>query len=63
MFIDFANFYQRFIKGFSKIAILFISLLKITKSSNLALKTFKSNNNKVVSDSNSRANKTVINLF
>lgn len=31
VFLRFANFYQYFIQGFSKIIALFISMLKITK--------------------------------
>ena len=63
MFIGFANFYQRFIQGFSKIAVLFICLLKITRSSyKLAPKAFKADDNKIVSDGGSKANKTVVNL-
>ena len=50
VFIDFANFYQRFIRGFSKIAAPLISILKITGSSKeLALKTFRTDEDKVVS--------------
>ena len=38
IFIGFANFYQRFIQGFSRIAVPLTSMLKTTESSNLALK-------------------------
>ena len=63
MFINFANFYQHFIQGFSKIAALLKSSLKITKLSKLAPKVFKADNYKVVDNDNSKTNKTVINLF
>ena len=62
VFIGFANFYQRFILGYSKIVILFTFLLKIIGLSDLASKAFKANNNKVVDDGDSRANKTIVNL-
>ena len=62
MFINFANFYWRFIQDFSKITLLFDSLLKIIGLSKLALKVFKADNNKVIDGSDGRANKTVINL-
>ena len=63
MFIGFANFYQRFIQGFSKIAALLISLLKTTGSSDeSAPKAFRADNNKVVRDDSGRANGTVVNL-
>ena len=63
VFIDFANFYQRFIQGFSKIIILLISRLKTIRSSKkLALKVFKTDNNKFVYVGCSRTNETVINL-
>ena len=38
VFIGFANFYQNFIQGFSRIAALLTSMLKKTRSLNLALK-------------------------
>ena len=64
MFIGFANFYWCFIWGFSRIAAILISMLKTTGSSKkLALKTFKTNDNKVVGSNGSRANKTVRNSF
>ena len=62
MFIGFANFYQYFIQSFSKIAVLFPSLLKATRLSKLALKAFKVDNNKIIGDDDSRANKTFMNL-
>lgn len=63
VFISFANFYRRFIWGFSKIASPFISLLKtIELSEKLASKAFKTNDNKILGGiSASRANKTVKN--
>ena len=62
MFLDFVNFYWRFIQGFSKIDALFTSLLKISRLLNLALKAFNADDNKVVSNSDCRANKTIVNL-
>ena len=62
MSLSFTNFYQRFIQGFSRIAALFITLLKITKLSKLALKAFKANENKMIKIDN-KLNKTIINLF
>ena len=62
VFIDFVNFYQRFIQGFSRIAVLLISLLKtIGLSEELALKMFRADNNEVVGVDD-RANKMVVNL-
>ena len=62
MFIGFANFYQRFIRGINRIAALLISMLKITGLfKKLALKTFKADNNEVVDRDGSRVNKTVRN--
>ena len=63
MFIGFANFYWRFIRRFSKIVALLISILKTTglfKKS--APKTFKVGNNEVVWGDSDRANETVIDL-
>ena len=62
MFIDFANFYRQFIKGFSRIAVLLTSLLKTTGLSESAPKTFKVDDNKVVVDGGSRANEMFVNL-
>ena len=63
MFIGFANFYQRFIQNFSRIAILLTFLLKTTKSfKQSTLKTLEVNNNKIVSDGDDRANTIVMNL-
>ena len=62
MFIGFANFYKSFIQGFNKIVTLLSFLLKITGSSDLVLKALKANNNKIVANSNRKANKTVMNL-
>ena len=60
VFIDFANFYQHFIWGFSRIAALLISILKTTGSLDSAPKAFRADANKVVGVSG-RANKTVKN--
>ena len=62
MFIGFANFYRRFIQGFSRIAALLTFLLKTTGLSELAPKAFKADDNKVVGDGGDKTNETVINL-
>ena len=51
MFIRFANFYLRFIQGFSKIAASLISILKISFQPTGALPTTGVDNSKVVSSS------------
>ena len=61
VFIGFANFYQRFIRGFSKIATPLTSILKMMRSSDLALK-LRANNNKVVR-SGSKANDRNLSKF
>ena len=61
MFISFANFYWRFIQGFSRIAALLTLLLKATGSSDLAPKVFRADDNEVVGV-DGRANRTVVNL-
>ena len=62
MFIGFANFYQRFIQGFSRIATLLTSMLKTTRSLKvLAPKLFRASDNKIV-EVGSKADKTVRNL-
>ena len=63
MFISFANFYQCFIQGFSKIAIWFTSLLKTIRLLDLTLKAFKADDNKIVGNSGNKANEKVLNLF
>ena len=51
VFIGFANFYRRFLQGFSRIAAPLTSMLKTTRSSEeLASKTFRADDNKVVDD-------------
>ena len=61
VFIGFVNFYQCFIRGFSKIATPLISMLKTTRSSEKsAPRAFKAGNNKVVEGG---GNETVVNLF
>ena len=63
VFINFANFYRRFIQGFSRIATPFTSLLKTTGSSEgSAPKAFRADDDEVV-EVGSRANETVVNLF
>ena len=61
VFINFANFYQRFIQGFSRIATLFILLLKATRLLDLAPKAFRANNNEVIGIGG-RANRMIVNL-
>ena len=63
VFIGFANFYQRFIQGFSRIAAPLTSLLKTTGSLESAPKVFRADDNKVVDGGGGgRANRTVVNL-
>ena len=62
MFICFANFCQCFIQGINKIVALLNSLLKTTRLSDLALKAFKAGKNKVLSNSNGKTYKIVVNL-
>ena len=59
MFIGFANFYRRFIRGFSRIAALLTSILKMTGLSQLAL---KGADDKVVGGCGSRVDETMKNL-
>ena len=60
MFIGFANFYQRFIQGFSRIAALLTLKLKATRlSKESAPKVFKTGKNEVF-ESSDRANETVV---
>ena len=61
VFIGFANFYQRFIQSFSRIVASLISILKITGSSDSALKLFRAYDDKVVRV-DGRANETFKNL-
>lgn len=44
VFLRFANFYQRFIQGFSKIVALLTSILKITSSPNAETSPTVANN-------------------
>ena len=54
VFISFANFDQRFIKGFSKIIAPLTSMLKTTGlSKKLATKTFRADDNEIVSNGGS----------
>ena len=62
MFIGFANFYQRFIQYFSKIAILLFSLLKTTGLLNLISKTFRVDNNDIIDNGINKTNETIMNL-
>ena len=62
VFIDFANFYRRFIRGFSRIAAPLTSLLKTTGSSESAPKAFRADDDEVVGGGGGgRANGTVVN--
>ena len=63
VFIGFDNFYWRFIRGFSRIAVSLTSMLKTTGSSEeSAPKAFRAGNNEVVGGGSSRADETVVNL-
>ena len=63
MFIGFANFYRRFIRGFSRIAALLTSMLKsIGLFEELTAKTFRADDDKVVSSGSGKANETIRNL-
>ena len=63
VFIDFANFYRRFIQGFSRIAAPLTSMLKTTGSSKeSALRAFRAGNDEVVGGGGGRADETVVNL-
>ena len=62
IFIDFANFYQRFISDFSRIAILLTFFLKTTRLLRLASKAFRADNDKIVDSGDNRTNTTVMNL-
>ena len=62
VFISFANFYQRFIQDFSRIAASLTSMLKTTRLSEvLALKFFRASDNEVV-EVGGRADGTFRNL-
>ena len=62
VFIGFANFYRRFIQGFSRIAAPLTSLLKTTGSSDeSAPKAFRADGDAVVGSGGGRTNKTVVN--
>lgn len=63
MFIDFVSFYYYFIWGFSKKAILFILIVKITRLLDLALRILRIYNNIiVVRNVSKKTNKMVKNL-
>ena len=53
VFISFTNFYWRFIRGFSKIKALLTSILKTTRSSDLAK---RDNDNEIVADGDNDRN-------
>ena len=62
VFISFANLYQRFIRGFSKIAASLTSMLKTTGSSTKsASKAFRADDNEVVGGGGGRVDETVKN--
>lgn len=62
--IDFTNFYQSFIKDFSRINTSLISILKTTKLfDDLVSKMFKGNSNEVIRSGGSKANKMLKNSF
>lgn len=58
VFIGFANFYQRFNRGFIKIAAPLIFMLKTTKSSDLALKKLETD--KFVTDGDKNDNRNTL---
>lgn len=60
VFISFANFYRRFIQGFSKIAGLFTSILKTIQLFRLATTMFDTKDEAV--GGGGRADKRVVNL-
>ena len=61
VFIGFANFYWRFIQGFSRIVVLLTSILKITGLfEESASRAFRVDNNEVVRGGSGKANKTIM---
>ena len=62
VFISFANFYWRFIQGFSRVVALLTFLLKIIRSSKSAPKAFKADDNEIVGGGGGKTNRTVVNL-
>ena len=63
VFISFANFYRRFIQGFSRIAALLTSMLKTIRSSETsAPRIFRADNDEIVKDGGGRANETIVDL-
>ena len=61
VFINFANFYRRFIQGFSRIAAPLTSMLKtIGSSEELAPRAFRAGNDEIVEGSGGRADETVM---
>ena len=62
VFIDFANFYWRFIQGFKKIAAPLTSMLKTTGSSEQsAPRAFRAGNDEVVRGNGGKADETIMN--
>lgn len=63
MFIGFVNFYLYFIKSFSKIAVLFILILKTTRLfEKVVLKELRADNNEVFKDDSGRVDEIMRNL-
>ena len=63
VFIGFANFYWRFIQGFSRIAAPLTSILKtIGWSEELAPRAFRTGNKEIIGGGEGRANETVVDL-
>ena len=61
VFIGFANFYWRFIQGFSKIAAPLTLMLKMIALADLMPRALEVDDNEIVKDSK-RANETVVDL-
>lgn len=62
IFISFANFYEHFIQGFSRIPTTFTLILKITELLDSILRIVRIKDNIVVGNSSNRVDKTVKNL-
>ena len=61
MFINYANFYQRFIQHFNIIAVVLIFRFTITKLLDLVLKAFRFDNNEIIKKNSNKTNEMIIN--